>query len=126
MKKDIEYLDDIKQMVNTFYDKVRNNETLGPIFNETIKDNWPKHLEKMYRFWETILLNIHSYSGAPFPPHLKLGIGEKHFEIWVSLFTETIDELFEGLVAEEAKSRAKKMAEIFTYKLDYLQKNKST
>lgn len=125
MKKDIQHLDDIKLLVNTFYGKVRADETLGPIFNETIKENWPKHLEKMYRFWETILLNVHSYSGAPFPPHVKLDINEKHFQIWVNLFSETVDGLFEGVVAEEAKNRAQKMAEIFTYKLDYFQKSKS-
>lgn len=124
MKKDIQHLDDIKLMVDTFYGKVKKDEILGPIFNETIKDNWPVHLEKMYRFWETILLNVHSYSGTPFPPHIKLNISEKHFQIWISLFVTNIDELFEGFVADEAKTRAEKMAEIFTYKLDYMQKNK--
>jgi len=124
MKKDIQHLDDIKLMVDTFYGKVKKDKILAPIFNETIKDNWSLHLEKMYRFWETILLNVHSYTGAPFPPHIKLNISEKHFQIWISLFVTNMDELFEGFVADEAKTRAQKMAEIFTYKLDYMQKNK--
>ena len=96
MKKDIESIDDIKKLVNIFYDKIRLNDLLGPVFNHVIKDNWPEHLEKMVRFWQTILLYEHTYSGTPFPPHAKLPIEKIHFETWVALFQNTVDDLFVG------------------------------
>ncbi|MCK0162144.1 group III truncated hemoglobin [Allomuricauda sp. F6463D] len=123
-KKEIENLEDIQQMVDMFYGKVRNDDLLADIFNGVIKDNWPIHLEKMYRFWQTILLEEHTYSGSPFAPHVKLPIQKKHFDRWKKLFFETVDEHFSGDKAKEAKLRATKMAEMFQLKIEYFQ-NKS-
>ncbi|MCH5689347.1 group III truncated hemoglobin [Niabella sp. W65] len=66
-KKDIRSIADIQLLVNNFYAAIRSNEALGPIFNERISDRWPEHLEKMYRFWQTVLLEDHTYFGSPFP-----------------------------------------------------------
>ena len=117
--KDISGLEDIKLLVNTFYAKVQQDKIIGPIFNEKIGNRWPEHLEKMYRFWQTILLEVHTYSGSPFPPHKQLPVAAAHFEHWMSIFTETIDNLFSGPLADEAKLRAQNMAEMFNYKIDY-------
>jgi hemoglobin len=73
----------------------------------------------MYRFWQTILLEVHSYSGSPFPPHKQLPVAKEHFDRWMEIFTKTTDSLFAGPLAEEAKLRAKNMAEMFHYKIDY-------
>ena len=116
---DITTLEDIKLLVDTFYFKVQKDEFIGPIFNEKIGDRWPEHLEKMYRFWQTILLEVHSYSGSPFPPHKQLPVAKEHFDRWMEIFTKTTDSLFAGPLAEEAKLRAKNMAEMFHYKIDY-------
>lgn len=116
----IEGLEDIKILVDTFYDRVRKDELLSPIFNGVIKDNWPVHLEKMYRFWQTILLEEHTYSGSPFAPHVKLPVNSEHFNRWKQLFFETVDEKFTGEKAEEAKFRATKMAEMFQFKIDHI------
>jgi len=116
---DIKTLDDIKLLVNTFYSKVQNDPFIGPIFNEKIGHRWPEHLEKMYRFWQTILLEEHTYSGSPFPPHKHLPVEMEHFSRWMEIFTETVDSLFKGSLAEEAKLRAKNMAEMFNYKIQY-------
>ena len=117
--KDIENIEDIKLLVNTFYGKVRENELIAPIFAEVIQDQWPVHLEKMYRFWQTILLEVHSYSGSPFPPHKHLPVDKAHFDRWMEIFITTTDTLFKGPIAEEAKLRAKNMAELFNYKINY-------
>ena len=116
---DITTLEDIKLLVNTFYSKVQKDDFIGPIFNEKISNRWPEHLEKMYRFWQTILLEVHTYSGSPFPPHKQLPVAKEHFDRWMEIFTTTTDELFVGAIAEEAKLRAKNMAEMFNYKIDY-------
>lgn len=119
--KEIASIDDIKKLVDTFYDKVRKDELIGPVFQERIRDRWPQHLEKMYTFWQTILLGEHTYFGAPFPPHAKLPVSGKHFQRWMELFKETVDENFKGENAKEAKFRAAKMAEMFESKIAYYQ-----
>ncbi len=116
---DILSLDDIKNLVDSFYDKVRKDELIGPIFDERIQDRWPTHLAKMYSFWQTVLLGEHTYYGSPFPPHAQLPIDEVHFNKWLDLFYETLDEHFTGKIAEEAKWRANKMAQMFQYKLQH-------
>jgi hemoglobin len=124
--KEILSLQDIKLLVDTFYGKVRNNPLIGPIFNERIQDRWPIHLEKMYSFWQTVLLEEYTYNGRPFPPHATMPIGHEHFEQWLALFAETVDELFTGDKADEAKWRAGKMAELFESKLNYFRNNSAT
>ena len=123
MKNDIQSTDDIKLMVNTFYQRIQKNEVLGPIFEDRIKGRWEQHLEKMYRFWQTILFNEHTYKGAPFPPHATMPIDESHFKIWVQNWTTTVDDFFAGPIAEEAKKRGKLIAAIFNSKLDYFKNN---
>jgi hemoglobin len=120
MKKDIENRTDVQLMVDVFYSRIRESELLGPIFKERIEDRWPEHLEKMYNFWQTILLGPHLYHGAPFPPHAKMPIGEDHFTEWVKIFTSTVDDLFNGPIAEEAKMRGQLMANIFHSKIVFL------
>lgn len=117
--KDILNLHDVKNLVDTFYGKVRSDELLLPIFNERIQDNWPNHLEKMYRFWQTVLLGEQTYTGSPFPPHATLPIAHEHFAQWLMLFKVTVDELFTGEKAKEAKWRADKMAEMFESRVNY-------
>ena len=116
---DILSIDDIKNLVDSFYGKVRKDELIGPIFDERIQDRWPTHLAKMYSFWQTVLLGEHTYYGSPFPPHAQLPIDEMHFNKWLELFYETLDEHFTGKIAEEAKWRANKMAQMFQYKLQH-------
>lgn len=120
-KKEITSLEDIRQLVDLFYEKVRNDDLLGNIFNRIIQDHWTKHLEKMYRFWQTVLLSEHSYFGSPFVPHAKLPIRKEHFNRWKQLFFATVDENFYGEKAIEAKHRAERMAEIFQLKIDHIQ-----
>lgn len=118
-KKDIQTIEDIKLLVNTFYNTVRNNEVLGAIFNDRIGDRWPEHLEKMYRFWQTVLLEEHTYYGSPFPPHAQLPVDKLHFDTWLGIWHQTIDTFFEGSVADEAKWRGDKMAAMFLQKITW-------
>jgi hemoglobin len=117
--KDITTIEDIQLMVDTFYSNVRKDELIGSIFDEKIGDRWSEHLEKMYRFWQTILLEEHTYSGSPFPPHKQLPIEKEHFTRWLGIFFETVDNLFTGPIADEAKLRGKIMAEMFNHKIEY-------
>ena len=120
MTKDILKLDDVKHLVDSFYGKIREDKLLKEIFNSNIQDRWPQHLEKMYTFWQTVLLSDHTYYGSPFPPHAKMPIDKEHFDRWLQLWFETIDENFTGEIADEAKWRASKMAEMFQFKINYI------
>lgn len=126
MRKEIENIEDIKLLVNTFYAKVREDDQLGHIFNDRIQDRWPEHLEKMYRFWQTVLLDEHTYYGAPFVPHAQLPVVKEHFNQWIELFFGTVDELFIGEKADRAKWQGERMAEMFHMKIQYYKENKST
>lgn len=125
-KKDITTLDDIKLLVDSFYGKIRIDILLGGIFNGVIKDRWPEHLEKMYTFWQTVLLEEHTYYGSPFLPHAKLPVDAEHFERWMKLFNETVDTFFEGNKATKAKWQGQRMAEMFLSKITYYRENNST
>jgi hemoglobin len=125
-KANILKLEDVKLLVDAFYGKVQKDPLLAPVFNERIEDRWPEHLEKMYRFWQTVLLGEHTYYGSPFPPHAQLPIEKKHFERWLELFHKTIDSHFEGDKAEEAKWRAGKMAQMFQIKIEHYRNNPKT
>ncbi len=123
MKNDISDINAIRSLVDSFYDKVRKDTLLAPIFNNVIGEKWPEHLAKMYRFWQTVLLDQHTYEGSPFVPHSRLPISEEHFERWLHLFRETVDELFEGEKAIRAKWQGERMAEMFLSKLRYYKEN---
>jgi hemoglobin len=110
-------------LVNSFYGKIREHELLGVIFNSAIQNEWPRHLEKMYRFWQTVLLEEHTYFGSPFPPHAKLPVEKKHFDEWLRLWHETLDEQFAGPKVDEAKWRSEKMATMFLSKIIYYRDN---
>jgi len=124
MKNDIENLEHIKLLVDTFYDKVRQDDLIGGIFMGVIKD-WPTHLDKMYRFWQTVLLEQHTYNGAPFAPHARMPVDKEHFERWLKLWYTTVDEFFEGPKAEEAKWRGERMATMFLSKIIYFRNHDS-
>lgn len=123
MSKEIETRDDIRLLVDSFYGKVREDQRIGPVFHRVIEDRWPHHLEKMYRFWETILLGKASYSGSPFPKHAPLALVKEDFERWLSLWNETLDAHFVGAKAEEARWRAHRMATVFLSKIESIRQN---
>ncbi len=105
---------DIETLVNLFYNKVKSDELLLPVFSHV---DWPHHLPIMYNFWSSMLLGDQSYLGNPFQKHIHLAIDSSHFNQWLALFKETVDENFTGLKADEAKSRALSIAGVFQHKM---------
>jgi len=121
MKKDIEDKNDIVLLVNSFYNAVQENEILGFIFNDVAKINWDEHLPRMYAFWTSMLLNEHHFSGNPMEKHITLSritsMTEIQFNEWLLLFTTTVDKLFKGEIANEAKFRAGNIARLMLLKI---------
>ncbi len=122
--KDIQNIEDIKIFVNAFYGKIREDKLLAPIFASRIEsEQWPQHLNKMYRFWDSVLFFQKTYKGNPFARHIGLPVETAHFQQWVNLFTQTIDEHFAGEKAEDAKRRSRNMANMFSAKIHHLSNN---
>lgn len=117
-KHDIQTPADVKILVATFYEKVRADDLLGPVFDLRIpEDQWPKHLDVLYNFWEAVIFGEIAFNGNPFPKHIGLGIQQKHFDRWIHLFHATIDDHFQGVKADEVKEKSLKMRILFEHKL---------
>lgn len=113
---------DVEALIDTFYDRVRKDDTIGFIFNEIIGDNWSHHLPVMYDFWNMVLFSQPGYAGNPTRKHLevnrKIPLTQAHFDRWLQLWKGTVDEMFAGENAEQAKNRAALMANLIKIKVD--------
>ncbi len=115
--QDITNLKDIHLLVDTFYAKVRKDQTIGFFFNERLEGRWEAHHKKLYRFWHTVLLRRPDYFGNPVPMHFNMQLKKEHFDHWLEVWCSTVDELFEGTIAERAKFRGKTIAKAFYSKI---------
>lgn len=116
---DIRTEEDITQLVHTFYDKVRADELLGPVFEKAIPGDWGPHLQIMCNFWSMMLLYSGKYKGDPMTKHFSLPIDPSHFNQWLSLFNSTVDTLFAGEVADNAKARARNIGRVMQSMLGF-------
>jgi hemoglobin len=111
---DITSRSDIARLVNLFYDQVRADNLLGPIFDDVAHVDWVEHLPKMYDFWESVLFGTAVFKGNPLAVHRALArvapMTAREFDRWVALFQATVDDLFTGVVAADAKMRAARIA----------------
>lgn len=104
----------ISQIVRKFYEKIRLDSELGPIFEKNISVSWDDHLNTMDRFWESVALNLGTYSGSPIFAHKGIKhLSPDHFERWLHVFSGTV---FEVTQSTEATSflfgRAEKIAAV--------------
>lgn len=83
--------DQIDHIVKIFYAAIRQDDLLGPVFANHISD-WPKHEEKISRFWRNVILFERNYNGNPMRAHMQAGdVKPEHFLPWLSLFDETLN-----------------------------------
>ena len=80
--------EEISNLVDRFYEQVRLDAQIGPVFNEAI-DDWPAHLALLKGFWASVLLGAGIYRGNPLATHLKLPLQPAHFRRWLELFEQT-------------------------------------
>ncbi|MEO7401838.1 MAG: group III truncated hemoglobin [Polaromonas sp.] len=107
--------EEITRMVYAFYDKVRNDEVLGPIFNRHVTD-WDAHLPTMVDFWSSALRGTARFRGAPMPKHAALpGLSIELFQRWLLLFGQTTDALPNAALGERAKDLARRVAQSLWY-----------
>lgn len=121
-KKDISTRKDIELLVDSFYQKVQQDGLIGHIFTHVAKVSWEHHLPKMYDFWETILFGQKGFKGNPMEVHIKLNqkhpLDDRHFQRWKSIFYATVDEHFEGELADLVKEKAQSIADLMLFKIN--------
>ena len=97
-------------MVHTFYDRVREDPLLAPVFEEHVGDRWDRHLPHMVSFWSNVLLGVPGFVGDPVGKHRALQeITPAHFDRWLDLFAEVLSELFAPDLAADIHGRATRM-----------------
>lgn len=120
--KNLETREDIEFLVNAFYDKIGKDKVIGFFFNDIAKVDWNAHLPKMYRFWETLLFGQVSYKGNPMAAHFPINemeaMEKHHFEHWLKVWTETVQEHFVGEKADLAIYKATNISQLMAYKME--------
>ena len=100
----------IRDLVHTFYARVRSDPTLGPVFEARLADRWAGHLERMCAFWSSVLLGTRRFQGDPMGAHLGLpGIEAAHFDRWMELFRVTAADRLPEHLALDVAGRAARM-----------------
>jgi hemoglobin len=117
--RDIASRADIERLVNGFYERVRSDEILGPIFDDVAHTDWARHLPKMYDFWDGVLFGVSGFRGNPLFVHGELArglpLGDREFGRWLDLFHASVDTLFSGPCADSAKTRAVRIASVMQH-----------
>jgi hemoglobin len=99
----------IERLVHAFYDKVRSDPLLAPVFAARIAD-WDPHLAQMCAFWSSVALMTGRYHGAPMVKHLPLPVDAVHFDRWLALFEQTANEVCPPRAAAHFTERAHRIA----------------
>lgn len=102
----------IHRLVHGFYAKVRQDALLGPIFDSRIAD-WDEHLERMCRFWSSVMTMSGAYHGNPMAKHVRLPVDAEHFDRWLALFEATAAEVCSPDAAVQFIERARRIASSF-------------
>jgi hemoglobin len=122
-KRDIENRADLERLLEIFYKKVFNDDLISHFFIEVVPLNLETHIPVIADFWESVLLDGRGYRKNVMEVHLNISekskINKEHLDRWVKIFSETVDELFEGAKASLAKQRAASIATMMNIKIDY-------
>ncbi len=129
MKTDITSRNDIEKLITHFYEAVKPDPVIGFIFNDVVHLDWEHHIPLIVDFWETILLDNPVYKKNAMEVHYdlnkKIPLQKIHFDTWLTLFTNTVDKLYEGKIATLAKTRAKSIAGVMQFKMEDINNKKS-
>lgn len=112
---DLHAVEEIEEMVRRFYADVAQDDLLGPVFNDVAQVDWAAHIPKLVQFWQRILLSQPGYQGNPLAEHERIHaittFTADHFNRWLDLFHDTVDDGWAGPNAEQAKAFAFRVAE---------------
>jgi len=84
----------IDRLVETFYGRVLQHPTLGPVFGAPLSGRWPEHMQKMKSFWSSVALRSGAYGGKPVQAHTGVAnMSPDLFPQWLALFSETLSDI---------------------------------
>lgn len=126
MKEDIASRKDIEKIIIRFYELSFQDERLGNIFKEISPLHLETHVPLVTDFWEGILLDGDKYRGNVTEKHFTVNrltpLNKSDFDSWYNYWEKAVNDLFAGEKAEMAKFRARSIADIMSYKMDYINK----
>lgn len=100
----------VERLVRDFYGRVRKDAVLGPIFEQRLSNCWDAHIKTMIDFWSSVTMQTGRYDGQPHVMHRNLGLEPAHFEHWLALFRNAVEDNCEGAVADLFIDRANRIA----------------
>lgn len=103
---------EIATLIPRFYERVRADALIGPVFAGVI-DNWPPHLEKLMAFWSSVMLTTGRYKGNPMAAHMKhlAVITPPMFDRWLALWAQVTAETLPAGLAAELQAKAERIAQ---------------
>lgn len=102
--------DDVRRVVDAFYDMAAGDDILGPIFQNHVHD-WPEHMVRLYDFWSAVILQTGRYAGRPFEAHAAIGeLRPEHFERWLTLWEQTVAKVIASPLQGTFTNPARRMA----------------
>lgn len=114
----------IARLVHTFYERVRRDPEIGPIFERAV-DDWPDHLARLCDFWSSVTLLTRRYKGRPVPAHVKHPeIGPGGFARWLALFRETAREVCPPEAAALFIDRAERIGDSLQGAIELVRSNR--
>lgn len=118
---DLTSREDVETLLRRFYGRVLVDDVLAEPFADIRMNGLESHLPVMCDFWETFLLRAGLYHGSAVRAHQAVhdrhGLGARHFLRWLSLWKNTVDEMYQGPTAEHAKIQAARVARAMHHRL---------
>lgn len=107
---------DTDELVVRFYQRATTDLLIGHFFADL---DMAHHLPRIQAFWAMVLLGEPGYHGDTMTAHIRLHerspMSTAHFERWLELWDRTVDDLFIGNKATEAKQRARTIAAVMAH-----------
>lgn len=102
----------LERLIPAFYDRVRADAEIGPLFNAAVND-WAVHLDKLVAFWSSVMLTSGRYKGSPMAAHLehKAAITPAMFDRWLAIWADTTNEMMAPAAAAALQAKAARIAE---------------
>lgn len=108
---------DLDALLAAFYGRAVVDPRLRPVFVDEMQLDLAVHLPVIAAFWEQVLFRTGSYGGRTMEVHRRIHeripLTEAHFDRWLELWQSSVDAMFAGPVAEQAKTHATRMASVF-------------
>ena len=114
MATDIASRADIESLMRQFYQRALADDLLGPKFGAI---DMEEHIPRIVDFWQSTTIGGANYTASPFGPHKPLALQQEHFDRWLSLFEQTLNECFAGPIAEQIWQKAGNVANMMRFQL---------